>query len=268
MKMPASETAPMAPSLIATRGLSGAVCAAAGEAALAIAAKEKPLPNDVTMGRNVMAALLGVSCSCARGKLDLALSSGFTAQRRRLRLAGRDRRRGGGQRHLALVVRPQQVEEARIVGARGAVPRLIGGQRDGSADDLGLQLLAGILLQERAAEEGGLRALSDHDAAVAAHLHRDLVAERARETGRLLVVDDEPRVVPGRYAAVEKGAVQEHRYDVVTSDAQHRRMLRMQVGDAHALGPVAVNAGVDAPFQRNEAAGMMKDVAVEIEHES
>src|SRR5262249_62415478 len=109
MKMPASDTAPMAPSLIATRGLSGAVCAAAGEAALASAAKEKPMTKDVTMGRNVMAALLGVSCSCARGKLDLALSSGFTAQR-----------------HLALVVRPQQVEEARIVGARGAIPRLVG----------------------------------------------------------------------------------------------------------------------------------------------
>src|SRR5262245_30682443 len=152
MKMPASETAPMAPSLIATRGLSGAACAAAGEATF------------------------------------------------------------------------------------------------------GLQLLAGILLQECAAEEGGLSALSNHDAAVAAHLHRDLVAERAREIGRLLVVDDEPRVVPGRHAAVEKGAVQEHRYDVVTGDAQHRRMPRMQVGNAHALGPVAVNAGVDAPFQRNGAA--------------
>src|SRR5215831_4919535 len=137
MKMPASETAPMAPSLIATRGLSGAVCAAAGEVAFASAAK-KPMTKDVTMGRNVMAALLGVSCSCARGKLDLALSSGFTAQRRRLRLAGRDRRRGGGQRHLALVVRPQQVEEARIVGSRGAIPRLVGRQRDRSADDLGL----------------------------------------------------------------------------------------------------------------------------------
>src|SRR5262249_35415363 len=221
MKMPASETAPMAPSLIATRGLSGAVCAAAGEAALASAAKKKPTTKDVAMGRNVMAALLGVSCSCARPVLPRSAAG--------LRLAGRDRRRGGGQRHLALVVRPQQVEEARIVGGRGAIPRLVGGQRDGSPDDLGLQLLAGILLQERAAEEGGLRALSDHDAAVAAHLHRDLVAERAREIGRLLVVDDEPRVVPGRHAAVEKGAVQEHRYDVVTGDAQHRRMPRMQV---------------------------------------
>src|SRR5215831_4288546 len=219
MKMPASETAPMAPSLIATRGLSGAVCAAAGEVALASATKKKPTTKDVTMGRNVMAALLGVSCSCARGKLDLGLSSGFTAERRRLRLAGRDRRRGGGQRHLALVVRPQQVEQARIVGARGAILRLVGRQRDRSADDLSLQLLARILLQERAAEEGGLRALSDHDAAMAAHLHRDLVAERARKIGRLLVVDDEPRVVPGRHAAVEKGAVQEHRHDVVTGDA-------------------------------------------------
>src|SRR5262249_2751976 len=138
MKMPASETAPMAPSLIATRGLSGAVCAAAGEAALASAAKEKPMTKDVTMGRNVMAALLGVSCRCARGKLDLALSAGSPAQGRRLGVAGRDRRRGGGQRHLALVVRPQQVEEARIVGARGAIPRLVGRQRDRSADDLGL----------------------------------------------------------------------------------------------------------------------------------
>jgi hypothetical protein len=53
----------------------------------------------------------------------------------------------------------------------------------------------------------------------------------------------------------------------VTGDAQRRRVPRMQVGDAHALGSVAVNAGVDAPFQRNGAAGMMKDVAVEIEHE-
>src|SRR5262249_57784275 len=106
MKMPASETAPMAPSLIATRGLSGAVCAAAGEAALASAAKEKPMTKDVTMGRNVMAALLGVSCSCARGKLDLALSSGFTAERRRLRLAGRDRRRGRRPRHPSLLGPP------------------------------------------------------------------------------------------------------------------------------------------------------------------
>src|SRR5262249_48265310 len=141
MKMPASETAPMAPSLIATRGLSGAVCAAAGQAAFASAAKKKPTTKDVAMGRNVMAALLGVSCSCARGKLDLALSSGSPAQRRRLRLAGRARRRGDGQRHPALVVRPQQVEEARIVGARGAIPRRVGRRRGRPADYLGIQLL-------------------------------------------------------------------------------------------------------------------------------
>src|SRR5262249_58259169 len=75
MKMPASETAPMAPTLIATRGLSGAVCAAAGEPAIASAAEKRPTTKGGATGRNVMIALLGVSCSCERGKLGLALSS-------------------------------------------------------------------------------------------------------------------------------------------------------------------------------------------------
>jgi hypothetical protein len=39
------------------------------------------------------------------------------------------------------------------------------------------------------------------------------------------------------------------------------------MGDAHAFGTVAVDARVDAPFQRNEAAGMVQNVAVDIEHE-
>ncbi len=99
------------------------------------------------------------------------------------------------------------------------------------------------------------------------HLHRDLVAERAREVGGLLFVDDEPRVVPGRHAAVQERAVQEHRLDVVAGDAERGRMPRMQVRDAHGFRPVPMDAGVDAPFERHKAAGMVHNGAVEIEDE-
>ena len=102
---------------------------------------------------------------------------------------------------------------------------------------------------------------------MAAHLHGDLVAERAREIGRLRVVDHEPRIVPGRHAAVQERAVQEHRHHVVTGDAEDGRVPGMQVCDAHAFRAIAVNAGMDPPFQRDETAGMMNDVAVDIEHE-
>src|SRR5215468_2606924 len=104
MKMPASETAPMAPTLIATRGLSGAVCAAAGEPAIASAAKKKPTPKDVATGRNVMTALLWRPAVASLASLILPYRCGPPTLWRRLRLAGRDCRRGGGQRHLALVV--------------------------------------------------------------------------------------------------------------------------------------------------------------------
>src|SRR6516164_6725302 len=103
MKMPASETAPMAPTLIATRGLSGAVCAAAGESAIASAAKTRPTTRDGATGRNVMTAPLGCP-SRGLASLILPYRRDPPALRRRLRLAGRDCRRGGGQRHLALVV--------------------------------------------------------------------------------------------------------------------------------------------------------------------
>jgi hypothetical protein len=63
MKMPASETAPMAPSLSATRGLSGAVCAAEAEPAIASAA-EKPTTKDLATRGNLMAALLGLFGRC------------------------------------------------------------------------------------------------------------------------------------------------------------------------------------------------------------
>src|SRR4029077_13085483 len=250
MKMPASDTAPMAPTLSATRGLSGAVCADAAGAAIESAA-DRPAANAVEAKRKPMTILLGVAVVAA-GKCDLALvlvppvRAGLTLTRWR-----------GRKRDLALVVRPQQLEETRVVGALRAVAGFVGGERDGATHDLGFQLLGGVLLQESAAEEGGSRALADHDAAVTAHLHRDLVAERAREIGRLVVVDDESRIVPGRHAAVQERAVQEHRHDVVTGDTQYGRVPGMQVRDAHAFRAVAVNAGMDSPFQWNEAAGMM-----------
>src|SRR3954451_4840201 len=172
MKMPASDTAPMAPTLSATRGLSGAVCADAVGAAIESAADRDPA-NAMEAKRKPITILLGVAVVAA-GKCDLALVLVPPVR------AGLTRWRGGRKRDLALVVRPQQLEEARIVGAVRAVAGLIGGERDGATHDLGFQLLGGVLLQEGAAEEGGFRALADHDAAVTAHLPRDLVAERAR----------------------------------------------------------------------------------------
>src|SRR4051812_9995669 len=250
MKMPASDTAPMAPTLSATRGLSGAVCADAAVAAIESAA-DRPAANAVEAKRKPMTILLGVAVVAA-GKCDLALvlvppvRAGLTWWR-------------GRKRDLALVVRPQQLEEARIVGAFRAVAGLVGGERDSATHDLGFQLLGRVFLQESAAEEGGFRALADHDAAVTAHLHRDLVAECARQIGRLVVVDDEPRIAPGRHAAVKERAVQEHRHDVVAGDAEDGRVPGMKVRDTHAFRAIAVNAGMDAPFQWNEAAGMMND---------
>src|SRR5215217_3675982 len=144
MKMPASDTAPMAPTLSATRGLSGASCADAAVAAIKSAA-ERHAANAVEAKRKRMTILLGVAVVGA-GKCDLALvlvppvRAGLTRWR-------------GRKRDLALVVCPQQLEEARIVGALRAVAGLVGGECDGAAHDLGFKLLGGVLLHEGAAEE-------------------------------------------------------------------------------------------------------------------
>src|SRR4029077_12038644 len=106
MKMPASDTAPMAPTLSATRGSSGAVCADAAGAAIESAA-DRPAANAVEAKRKPMTILLGMAVVAA-GNCELALLLDS------LVCAGLTR---GRKRDLALVVRPQQLEEARIVGA-------------------------------------------------------------------------------------------------------------------------------------------------------
>ena len=63
----------MAPTLSATRGLSGAVCAEAGGAAIESAA-DRPATNAVKAKRKPITSLLGVAVVAA-GKFDLALLS-------------------------------------------------------------------------------------------------------------------------------------------------------------------------------------------------
>src|SRR5215218_537809 len=62
--------------------------------------------------------------------------------------------------------------------------------------------------------------------------------------------------------------MQEDRNELLAGDPQGSRMRRMQMRDAHRIGPVAMDLGVDAPLQRNEPARMLDDGAVEIEDEN
>jgi hypothetical protein len=71
MKIPASETAPIAPTLSATGGLTGAVCA---DAVAIESAADRPAANAVEAKRKPIISLLGVAVVAA-GKFDLALLS-------------------------------------------------------------------------------------------------------------------------------------------------------------------------------------------------
>src|ERR1044072_6574481 len=102
-----------------------------------------------------MTILLGVAVVAA-GKCDLApvLVPPVRADLTRWR---------GRKRDLALVIRPQQPDEARMVVAVRAGAGLVGGECDDDTHDLGFQLLGRVFLKESAAEKGGFRALADHD---------------------------------------------------------------------------------------------------------
>ena len=103
---------------------------------------------------------------------------------------------------------------------------------------------------------------------MAAHLRDPVLAERARQVGSLRVVHHEPRVVPGRHAGAEKRAVQEHRLQRLAGNAERTGVRRVQMTYTHRVRAVAVNPGVDAPLQRNQAAGMLNDRAVDVVDEN
>src|SRR5215213_7216629 len=62
--------------------------------------------------------------------------------------------------------------------------------------------------------------------------------------------------------------MQEDRNELLAGDPQGSRMRRMQMRDAHRIGPVAMDLGVNAPLQWNEPARMLDDGAINIEYEN
>ncbi len=62
--------------------------------------------------------------------------------------------------------------------------------------------------------------------------------------------------------------MQEHRLERLTGNAESARMRRVQVADTHRIGPVAMDLGVDAPFQRDQAAGVLDNGAVNVVDEN
>ena len=50
----------------------------------------------------------------------------------------------------------------------------------------------------------------------------------------------------------------------LAGDAERAGMRRVQMAHAHGIGPVAMDLRVNAPFQRDQAAGMLDDGAVDI----
>jgi hypothetical protein len=62
--------------------------------------------------------------------------------------------------------------------------------------------------------------------------------------------------------------MQEHRLERLAGNAERTRMRRVQMADTHRIRPVAMNLGVDAPFQRDQAAGMFDDCAVDVVDEN
>src|SRR5262245_64779347 len=95
-----------------------------------------------------------------------------------------------------------------------------------------------------------------------------MIADRAREIAGLLVVHDQARVVPGCHPGAQKRPVQEHGYQRPSRNAERARVRRVKVANAHRVGPVAVDLRVNAPFERDEAAGMLDDGAVDVVDEN
>ena len=62
--------------------------------------------------------------------------------------------------------------------------------------------------------------------------------------------------------------MQEHRHQRLAGNAERAGVRRMQVADAHGVGPVTVYLRVNAPFQRDESARMFDDGAVDVVNEN
>src|SRR5262245_11520769 len=116
-KIPASDRAPTAPSFSVTRGLRGSrtdPCAddpCAHPVATTSGIATSIPANDMMAARKRSSCALGVLLPCYGAVLAI--------------------------RHFVLVIRPQEVEQARTISALRAVSGLVGGERDRSAHDLG-----------------------------------------------------------------------------------------------------------------------------------
>jgi hypothetical protein len=175
--------------------------------------------------------------------------------------------KGSGQGNLALVEIPQESEEAGVECALGAIASFVLAERDGATREFGLQLNLSVLFEKCAREECLFHSFADNDTAVAAHLGSAMLTKGTGKLGRLTVVDDQTRIIPGRYAGAKKRAMQEDGLQGFAGDAKRACMGRMQVTDAHDLGPVAMNLRVNAPLKRDQTTRMFNDRTIDVEKE-
>jgi hypothetical protein len=173
-----------------------------------------------------------------------------------------------GQSDLALVEIPQESEEARVECALRAVASFVLAQRDGATREFRLQLNLSVLFEKCAGKESLFCSFADDDTAVSAHLGGPMLTEGTGKLGSLTVVDDQTRIIPGRNACAKKRAVQEDGLQGFASHAKRACMGRVQVTDAHDLGPVAMNLRVNAPLKRDQTTRrMVNDRTVDVEEE-
>ena len=160
-------------------------------------------------------------------------------------------------------IAPRALGARAEIGARAERRAVLGAQAIELSQRRRLDRLARLVLQDHGAIHHLLDVAPHHDDAVAAHEAGARVPDHAGDGPALLDRLDQLRLAVDRHAVGEDAALERDRPERALRDGEQRRIRRMQMGDGERVVALAMQDGMDRPFDGKPHVAV-ENLAVEI----